>query len=82
MLQMRVEHPDIDKRDLSSLQRIIYGASPMPRAVIDRAIAKFGQHRFWQYYGQTEARFCVRKIILVISSALAGDQPSMSRSAW
>ena len=59
MLQMLLEHPDIDKRDLSSLQRIIYGASPMPRAVIDRAIAKFGQHRFWQYYGQTEAPLCL-----------------------
>ncbi|HWW47492.1 MAG TPA: AMP-binding protein [Xanthobacteraceae bacterium] len=59
MLQMLLEHPDLDKRDLSSLQQIIYGASPMPRAVIDRAIAKFGQHRFWQYYGQTEAPLCL-----------------------
>jgi acyl-CoA synthetase (AMP-forming)/AMP-acid ligase II len=59
MLQMLLEHPDIDKHDLSSLQRIIYGASPMPRAVIERAIARFGQDRFWQYYGQTEVPLCM-----------------------
>lgn len=59
MLQMLLDHPDLERRDLSSLQRIIYGASPMPRAIIDRAIAKLGQHRFWQYYGQTEAPLCL-----------------------
>jgi len=59
MLQMLLESPDLGRRDLSSLERIIYGASPMPRAVIDRAISTFGQHRFWQYYGQTEAPLCL-----------------------
>lgn len=59
MLQMLLEHPDLDQHDLSSLQRIIYGASPMPRTVIERAMARFGQERFWQYYGQTEAPLCL-----------------------
>jgi acyl-CoA synthetase (AMP-forming)/AMP-acid ligase II len=59
MLQMLLESPDLDRHDLSSLEKIIYGASPMPRAVINRAIAKFGQNRFWQYYGQTEAPLCL-----------------------
>ncbi len=59
MMQMLLEHPDIDRFDLSSLERIIYGASPMPRAVIERAIARFGQERFWQYFGQTEAPLCI-----------------------
>jgi acyl-CoA synthetase (AMP-forming)/AMP-acid ligase II len=59
MLQMLLESPDLQRRDLSSIERIIYGASPMPRAVIDRAIARFGQERFWQYYGQTEAPLCL-----------------------
>ncbi|OKO85816.1 long-chain fatty acid--CoA ligase [Bradyrhizobium sp. NAS80.1] len=59
MLQMLLESPDLENRDLSSIERIIYGASPMPRSVIDRAIAKFGQGRFWQYYGQTEAPLCL-----------------------
>jgi fatty-acyl-CoA synthase len=54
MLQMLLDDPAIERHDLSSLQRIIYGASPMPRPVIERAIARFGQDKFWQYYGQTE----------------------------
>lgn len=40
--------------DVSSLRRIIYGASPMPRPLIERAIDTFGPI-FRQYYGQTEA---------------------------
>lgn len=59
MLQMLLEHPDIDRFDLTSLERIIYGASPMPRAVIQRAIGRFGQDRFWQYFGQTEVPLCI-----------------------
>ncbi len=59
MMQMLLEHPDIDRRDLSSLSRIIYGASPMPRTVINRAMAKFGRDKFWQYYGQTEVPLCL-----------------------
>jgi fatty-acyl-CoA synthase len=31
----------------------------MPRAVIRRAMAAWGQHRFWQYYGQTEVPLCL-----------------------
>jgi acyl-CoA synthetase (AMP-forming)/AMP-acid ligase II len=31
----------------------------MPRAVIERAMAAWGQHRFWQYYGQTEVPLCL-----------------------
>ena len=59
MMQMLLEHPDIDRFDISSLKRIIYGASPMPRAVIERAIARFGQERFWQFFGQTEVPLCI-----------------------
>jgi fatty-acyl-CoA synthase len=59
MLQMLLDHPDLDTRDLSSLKRIIYGASPRPRSVIRRAISRFGQDKFWQYYGQTEAPLCL-----------------------
>jgi acyl-CoA synthetase (AMP-forming)/AMP-acid ligase II len=54
MLQMLLEHPDFDKTDVSSLRQVIYGASPMPRPVIERAMARWGRKRFWQYYGQTE----------------------------
>jgi acyl-CoA synthetase (AMP-forming)/AMP-acid ligase II len=59
MLQMLLEHPDVAKTDVSTLKAIIYGASPMPRPVIQRAMAVWGQHRFWQYYGQTEVPLCL-----------------------
>lgn len=59
MLQMLLDHPGIDAHDFSSLRHIVYGASPMPRPLIERAIARFGQERFWQYYGQTEMPLCI-----------------------
>lgn len=54
MLQMLLGHPDIERTDVSSLRQVIYGASPMPRPVIERAMTLWGRERFWQYYGQTE----------------------------
>ena len=54
MLQMLLDHPDFERTDVSSLRQVIYGASPMPRPVIERAMAAWGRERFWQYYGQTE----------------------------
>jgi acyl-CoA synthetase (AMP-forming)/AMP-acid ligase II len=59
MLQMLFEHPDVEGTDVASLKYVIYGASPMPRAVIERAMAAWGRHRFWQYYGQTEVPLCL-----------------------
>lgn len=59
MMQMLLDHPQIQSTDVSSLKYVIYGASPMPRAVIERAMALWGQHRFWQYYGQTEVPLCL-----------------------
>lgn len=44
--------------DVSSLRTAIYGASPMPRPVIEQALDVWG-HRFTQYYGQTEAPLCL-----------------------
>lgn len=59
MLQMLLDHPDVASTDVSTLRYVIYGASPMPRAVIDRGMALWGQQRFWQYYGQTEVPLCL-----------------------
>lgn len=46
------------KADVSSLDTIAYGASPMPRPVIEQAMEAWGP-RFVQYYGQTEAPLCI-----------------------
>ncbi|MEN2990398.1 AMP-binding protein [Tistrella sp. BH-R2-4] len=54
MLAMLLDRPGAAAVDLGRLRYIIYGASPMPRPVIERAMAMWGQDRFWQYYGQTE----------------------------
>ena len=55
MVNMVVNHPEMTTRDLSSLRGIVYGASPMPEAVIRRALEVMPQVRFTQAYGQTEA---------------------------
>ncbi|WP_377324181.1 AMP-binding protein [Pimelobacter simplex] len=48
----------LDGADLSSLRKVIYGASPMPRPVLERSIEVFGPI-LTQYYGQTEAPLCI-----------------------
>lgn len=59
MLQMLLAHPDFAATDVQRLKAVIYGASPMPRPIIERAMAAWGQRRFWQYYGQTEVPLCL-----------------------
>jgi len=54
MIQMFVDHPGIGKYDLSSLRQIVYGASPIAEAVLDRAMARLPGVRFLQAYGMTE----------------------------
>jgi len=58
MIGMLLELPDIADRDFSSVETIIYGASPMPRATLERGLALWGP-RFVQYYGQSEAPLCI-----------------------
>ncbi|MBB4515938.1 MULTISPECIES: class I adenylate-forming enzyme family protein [Burkholderiales] len=59
MLQMLLECQHFSTTDVSTLKSVVYGASPMPRATIERAMAAWGQKRFWQYYGQTEVPLCI-----------------------
>ena len=54
MIQMFVDHPGIGGRDLSSLRQIVYGASPISEALLDRAMANLPGVRFVQAYGMTE----------------------------
>jgi len=53
MVNMVLNHPDVDKYDLSSLRRLIYGASPMPVELLKQGLQKWGQI-FMQGYGMTE----------------------------
>jgi len=58
MIGMLLERPDIASRDFSSVETIVYGASPMPRATLRKGLDLWGP-RFTQYYGQTEAPLCI-----------------------
>jgi acyl-CoA synthetase (AMP-forming)/AMP-acid ligase II len=54
MIQMMVDFPGAADFDLSSVGHIVYGASPMPEAVLDRARALFPNATFLQAYGMSE----------------------------
>ena len=58
MIGMLLDQADIASRDFSSVETIVYGASPMPRATLRRGLALWGP-RFTQYYGQSEAPLCI-----------------------
>jgi long-chain acyl-CoA synthetase len=53
MLNMVLNHPQFPERDLSSLRLISYGASPIPLALLRRALAEL-PCGFIQGYGMTE----------------------------
>jgi long-chain acyl-CoA synthetase len=55
MINMLVHHPEVTQHDLSTLRGCIYGASPMPEAVIRRAMEVMPRVQFTQAYGQSEA---------------------------
>lgn len=55
MINMLVNHPDVTKHDLSSLERLLFGASPMPEAVIRRAAEVLPRVKLCHLYGQSEA---------------------------
>jgi len=54
MIQMVLDDPAFDPGRLSRLQRIIYGASPIAEATLDRMMASAPHVDFYQAYGMTE----------------------------
>jgi acyl-CoA synthetase (AMP-forming)/AMP-acid ligase II len=58
MLGGLLQAPGVEDVDVSTLRTIVYGASPMPRPLLERALALWGP-RLVQYYGQTEAPLCI-----------------------
>jgi fatty-acyl-CoA synthase len=49
-----LRHADFDTRDLSSLRKGYYGASPMPVEVLKELGRRLPDVQFWNFYGQTE----------------------------
>jgi long-chain acyl-CoA synthetase len=54
MIAMVVNHPDFRAERLASVRDLVYGASPMPAALLDRLQTTFPDLRLWQGYGMTE----------------------------
>ena len=54
MIQMITDDPAFDPRRLARLDRIIYGASPIAEATLDRMMASAPHVDFYQAYGMTE----------------------------
>ena len=58
MIAMLVDQPRAAEIDMSSVDTILYGASPMPKPVLRRGLELWGP-KFVQYYGQTEAPLAI-----------------------
>lgn len=69
MLQMLLEG---DAPLPERVRSVIYGASPMPRPVIERALERYGPV-FTQYYGQTEAPLALA--VLAAEDHVGDDAP-------
>lgn len=54
MLRMVLAHPEFSDYDLSGLQHMMYGASPMDSTLLNRARKAMPQAGFLQAYGMTE----------------------------
>jgi long-chain acyl-CoA synthetase len=52
---MAVNHPRCAEFDISSLKRVLYGASPMPEGVLRKAMQMMPSVGFMHAYGMTEA---------------------------
>lgn len=72
MIYMLLDHPDIDTRDLSSLQTLFYGASAMSPARLREGMAKLGPV-FFQFYGQSE---CGMTIAVMRREEHLADDPA------
>ena len=55
MINLLVNFPKVANFDVSSLRRVAYGASPMPEAVLRKALQVLPGVKFAQAYGMTEA---------------------------
>ncbi|NYG59766.1 acyl-CoA synthetase (AMP-forming)/AMP-acid ligase II [Nocardioides daedukensis] len=76
MIQAIVDSPEAATADLTSMQRVMYGASPISESVLNRARATFANARFTQAYGMTELA-----PVATLLTADDHDVSSLARSA-
>jgi acyl-CoA synthetase (AMP-forming)/AMP-acid ligase II len=76
MIQMLVDDPGVADHDMSSLVHLIYGASPISEALLERARKVFPAAGFTQAYGMTELSPCA-----TLLTPADHDNPQLRRSA-
>ena len=76
MINMVLHHPSFANYDLSSLRRILYGASPMPGPLIEVAMRRLPHVEFLQAYGMTETS----PVLTVLGTRIIGE-PGLRRRA-
>ena len=55
MIGLTMAHPDFSPDRLAGLDDLVYGASPMPKTLLDTLLGMYPDMNIWQGYGMTEA---------------------------
>ena len=55
MIGMVMAHPEFRPSGLASFRDLVYGASPMPQALLEQLLAQYPDMNIWQGYGMTES---------------------------
>ena len=55
MIGLTMQHPEFRPSGLGSFTDLVYGASPMPQALLEKVLALYPDMRIWQGYGMTES---------------------------
>jgi long-chain acyl-CoA synthetase len=72
MIAMTLDHHSFDPARMASMQDLVYGASPMPTALLDRIQKALPALNLWQGYGMTECS-SVLTILSAADHARGGD---------
>jgi long-chain acyl-CoA synthetase len=80
MINMLMHHPELGEHDLSSLEQLSFGASPMPEPLLRRVVEILPQTRLVQAYGQSEASPVMTQLDYRDTS-VEGANPGRSKSA-
>mgnify|MGYP003376436715 CR=1 FL=1 len=59
MIGLVMGHPEFTPAGLGSFTDLVYGASPMPQALLEKVLALYPTTNIWQAYGMTEASSAV-----------------------
>lgn len=72
MISMVFDHPEFDPKRVSSLENLVYGASPMPELLLQKIIDQLPNAKLYQGYGMTEGS-AVLTVLMPDDHARGGD---------